>query len=323
MGKNWGESFSDAFGDSFSKGMEMAMQAKRMKELKEMNQMHYDATLGSKGWARMDEDQAKEYMAYLAKKGVPVIGGGYAGLPEGAKLKNGEIIDSEGNNIGSYLEGYEPKKISNQIDQYPEGVMRVGSNFYKYNEDLAAKMGKSATTNLDLDKLQEELSGQGLQGNVTPSTIRVGNRTYRYNPSPEEKMGNIPTMQSPVRSPVQTMQEPAPMVGQPQVMQQPSFVNQQISNTAQAATLEKYRKAVQNAIDGGEKPEEIIKGLKEGGLNPKDFEDLLYAYEPSVPPLRRQILGNTLRNVGVAAPLNFMGSLSSSIDKIKNRMRNK
>lgn len=317
--KGWGEAFAEGFAGSFSKGMEMAQQAQRMKQLKEMNQMHYDATLGSKGFRRMDEDQAKEYMSYLASKGVPVVGGGYAGLPEGAELKNGEIFDSEGNNIGSYLEGNEPQKIKNQIDQYPEGVVRVGSNFYKYDEDLAMKMrGKNATPQIDIEQVKKELGERGLKGNLTPFSLdRAGNvQTWRYNSTAEEKMGVSQMPMQPVQSPVQG-QVQAP------VMQNP--INQQISNTAKVATLDEWRSSIKNAIEGGETRENILAAIKRNKLKEKDFEDLLYAYEPNIPPMRRQILGSTLRNVGISpvSSLNYMGALSGAIDRYKNRMRNK
>ena len=316
MGKRWDESFIEAFnagGNPFVRGMQMAQQKKRMNQYQELAQARQDESLGKKGFARMDDDEAKEYLIKLNKKGVPVIGSGYAGLPEGASLEDGYIYDKSKQVIGEYSAGNEPKPIKNYLDQYPDGTFRVGSNFYRYNTDLAKKMGvKTAPEDISLDEIKKTLAGQGFQGGVTPYMIKTPNQTYIYRPTLEEKGG---LMQQPIS------QQPLPI--QSQLNNQPVTAPTFAQGKRTPQDIEKYRGAVSNAIKSGAKPEDILSGLSEGGFDPKDFEDLLYGYTPSVSPLRRQILGGVLKNVGISAPMasKYLTSFSNTIDKIKNRSK--
>lgn len=297
---SFAEGFNKSFGDSFSQGMRMAMYKKMMDEDRAQNQIKYDAMLGTRGFRRMDDDEAKEYLASLNQKGLPVAGGGYVGLPPGAKLDNGTIYDQGGNIIGSYLPGEEPKPIKNYLDKYPDGKVRIGTNFYSYDEDLAKKM-KNAQPDLDIDTIKQEMEEQGLGGTVVPATFSKKGTSYRYNPTQEEKMG---------------------VGGMPGAQPGPSRPVTQPGATSQIG-LDQYRKAIQNAIAGGATRDEIINGIRKGGYNEKDFEDLLYAYSPSVSPMRRSILGSLMKNVGIpaGASLNYINAFSSKIDEYKKRKK--
>jgi hypothetical protein len=83
------------------------------------------------------------------------------------------------------------------------------------------------------------------------------------------------------------------------------------------------RTAVAKAMQNGAKREDLIKGIQSEGFKIEDFSRELYSYEPSVPELRRQVIGDTLRNVGVkpGASLGLLTSFSNQIDQIKKRLR--
>jgi hypothetical protein len=338
MGRNdwnsFAEGFARGFGDGgIARGMELgyrkkmyekaeadrserqqqvlAMQKLRLKQQEELSNIHLDATLGAKGYRRLPDNEAKAYMQELSRLGLPVANSGYIGLPDGATIdeENGVILDTEGNQIGSFLPGQAPKPVSNYIDKYDNGkYLRVGTTWYAHDEGLAKRMrGKDITTpeSIDVNDLQAQMEKSGLKGRVLPDLIRdnkTGQR-FKYYPTEEEKGGVLSGFS-------EESIQPAAQVTPPKSLRS-------------AAEVKMMRTAVAKAMQNGAKREDLIKGIQSEGFKIEDFSRELYSYEPSVPELRRQVIGDTLRNVGVkpGASLGLLTSFSNQIDQIKKRLR--
>lgn len=261
----WDEAFANAFGDSFAEGMRLAMYKKMAAERQARDDIHYDASLGVRGYRRLTEQEAKKYLQ--------------------AQAANGVGVDSNA-----------------PLEQYDDGnVIRLGNNmFYQYDKNLAMKMrGKQATQKIDLNELQADLQKKGLMGRVLPNIIRAGGtgepeQTYKYYPSIEESQGLA-------------TEEPA--IQAPKVARTPDEVL-------------KMRTAISNAVKSGASRDELLQGITSEGFDANDFSDILYDYDPNIPPMRRQFLGNTVRKLGVGsnAALGIIGTLSGRIDQIKKRL---
>ena len=298
--------------EAFGAGMQgRSPQLAQMLQQKQMAQLHLDAEFGTRGYERMDDNEIKEYLRNQKLSGFAItpkvvdtpigqvkIDSGSVGLPEGAKWKDGVIYDKKGNQIGEYAEGYEPKQMK-QISQSTGDVLNLQGNFYKWNPELAKKMGKTVpATAEEIASMAEKL-----QGNFLPAYIKTGAGTYRYQPTPTEKwgMGQQPDFS----------QQPMPIVSPTQQVSPMSFPNQEQNI---------MERAIMNAIANKVPKADIIKGIQDEGYNPKDYERILATYDPSIPPLRRDFLGNLLLGAGLAPTdqlTNIIKAISNEVDKKK------
>jgi hypothetical protein len=255
-----------------------------------MKNLELDMTMSMHGFEKMDDEDAKKYMQkrYVAQKtkGYLSAAKGIAAIPEGATYKEGVIYDNAGKQIGEYEKGYEPK--SAQELKPNSDVLEVGGSFYKYNPQLAKRLGRPSIEN-DSDwqdtSTQLQQMYQGLQGKWLPSTRRVGAETFRYYPSIAEQY---------------------PQPG---------------SQTTTQPVDGRMRNAVIKAISQKLPKEQILQGIVEEGYNPEDFEDLLSTYEPSVSALRQHYLGGMLKQSGMngTSLTDTMKVLSNEVNKRKTK----
>ncbi len=259
--KNWGESFAESFSEGLNNGMRMAFQGTQMAQQERQNQMMMDARMFEHGYERIDpkdnEEELKQAIWEKKAEGYPVAGGGAVGIPIGGKAKDGIIYDAQGNEKGSYT-GEAPKPVSNLVSGYGKNIVRIGNLWYK-----APDPSNADDINSVVEKLNKSYQGGG---SFIPSTKSVGEVTYHYQPSIEEQYGgwrqqngfqNAPIQQMPIETPMQ-----APIQSPVSTIQPPKAVIQ-------------MRNMVSNAVAEGASLEEILQGIKDEGMNPMDYADLL------------------------------------------------
>lgn len=97
-----------------------------------------------------EEVLPQEQIAQIAPRSLGTAMGGEVLAPEGATYKDGRIVSSTGEDIGSYMEGYEPKPFSPAIGS------SIGNKFGITKEEAGRKL-------LGLPKAEKQT------GQITPS----------------------------------------------------------------------------------------------------------------------------------------------------------
>jgi len=306
------------FWDSFAEGFKGAMagvgggEYVQALQQKRMAEMRMDAEMGIRGFQRMGDFEVKQHLAeqkLMEKTKGYVAEGGAVLPPEGTKAVNGQLINKQGEVVGEYAPGYEPKPLANQVPRAGD-ILNVGRSYYKFNPELAQKMGAEGVSQQDLVDMRDKIkrSFPTAQGNWIPSTVRMGASTYRYQP---------------------TMQEQSPDIAFQDWQggnQGQSVATQPRSPIAQANPMTlQMRQAVGNAIQNKIPRAEILKGIQDEGMNPNDFADLIGTYDENISPLRRNLLGNTLTNAGLrgVGVIDIMQALSSMLDEKKKQLKQK
>ena len=81
--------------------------------------------------------------------------------------------------------------------------------------------------------------------------------------------------------------------------------------------------AIGNAMEQGASKKEILEGIKEEGLDPKDFEDILSIYDDKLPSFRRKKLGSTIYESGIPMQYRYdaIKILNDKVEKRKKQLR--
>jgi hypothetical protein len=310
--------FAEGFNRTYPQALQMAQQER-------LAEMRMDAEMGIRGFERMNDFETKQYNAnqkLLEKtKGYATTEGGAVIPPKGTKAVEGQFVDKQGNVVGEYAPGNESKPLANQIQKTGD-VFNVGGNYYRWNPELAQRMGaEGMASEKDLRDMRDKIKASfpTARGNWVPSTVRMGGSTYRYQPTLQE--------QSPEMA-FQDWQANKTNQVNPQgvATQTPSPLAQTLSSVTQVNPMTlQVRQAVQNAISKNIPRNDIIKGIQDEGMNPNDFADLLGTYDEKTSSLRRTFLGDILTGAGLGGlgVVNMIQALSSMIDEKKKQLKQK
>jgi hypothetical protein len=252
---NWGDNFANAF-----------LHSREMAQQRSMVQMRIDAELGTRGYERMEGSDIKDYLVNQQRPSYSTKDEGSAVIPTDSKLTNGQVLNKTGQVVGEYAPGYEPKPLKDT--EQTGSVIRVGNNYYRWNEDLAKRISGQAIKPTVKD-LNKSFSGVAKTFNLPGGNLTVTNKQG------VSHVDIVPTQeqtQQPIAQPVSSA--PNDLEMRKSMMQQ----------------------AVQNAVKQGASQDEIMAGIQEEGFNPNEFMNLSMAQPQD--NLRQYALNGVLGGVG-------------------------